>query len=843
MSRTIFTIVLILLMFGGATAGIIKVPADYATIQAGINAAMTGDTVLVQPGTYTENISFIGKNIVLGSLFITTGLGTYIKNTIIDGSKIGSVVTIRSGEDSTTVLCGFTITNGYALCGGGIDCHEAYPRLSHLIVVDNIADDGYWLFTSGKGGGIHLRNSRATLDNLLLVKNQSSRWGGAVCVTDSKIKLNQVTIIGNKSEQGGGINFENDQGSSVINSIVWANQVQPVIVSGGAPSITYSDIEGGWIGEGNININPFFFDQEQGDYYLADCSPCIGKGTIKVQSFKDLAGNPRPDPPGSMPDLGAYENHLSNPKTGSNITVDVDTLNFGKLFIGDSSRIQLRVRNTGLQDLLIFSVEANPKVFNVFPGFAGIDPMESDFFTVTFKPVDAVRYEGSLILNSNDSDQSQLLINMIGQGLRPPKIWVEPDSLFITLAQGTISNQILTVSNQGYSDLVVAVYPGKSNHSYALQFDGIDDYVEVPNDPSLNLSIGTTIETWVNISTTDGAHTFVAKWNDNTNDYSYIFKDWDESDKLSIELSKNFHNDLCALQSRSPLPLDTWIHVATTFDGQAVKLYMNGQEENTSIVQGTIRNSQTDLIIGALYAGEGILQHLRGMMDEIRIWNYARSPEEINDFMYTELAGSEPGLAAYWRFNEGIGDSTFDNSLNENNGKLYGNMDWVQSEVPLGNYWMTCTPQKCICKPNSSQQIFVSIDATKISANHYDANIMITSNDPSQSIVYIPIKLDVITPLEQGFNSALPRSFELHQNYPNPFNPSTTIEFALPKSAFVTLKVYNLLGEEVATVVAEKRAAGWYKYTWNVRELASGVYLYRLEADDFVQSKKLILMR
>jgi hypothetical protein len=88
-----------------------------------------------------------------------------------------------------------------------------------------------------------------------------------------------------------------------------------------------------------------------------------------------------------------------------------------------------------------------------------------------------------------------------------------------------------------------------------------------------------------------------------------------------------------------------------------------------------------------------------------------------------------------------------------------------------------------------------------------------------------------------------PEGFELLQNYPNPFNPSTTIEFALPKSAFVTLKVYNLLGEEVATLMAEQQSAGIHKLNWDARGLASGVYLYRLEAGEFVQVKKLILMR
>jgi hypothetical protein len=85
--------------------------------------------------------------------------------------------------------------------------------------------------------------------------------------------------------------------------------------------------------------------------------------------------------------------------------------------------------------------------------------------------------------------------------------------------------------------------------------------------------------------------------------------------------------------------------------------------------------------------------------------------------------------------------------------------------------------------------------------------------------------------------------YVLHQNYPNPFNPTTTIEFSIPKSEFVTLKVYNILGEEVATLVSEKLTAGKYKYDWDAGRLASGVYLYRIQVGDFVEAKKMILMR
>ena len=90
---------------------------------------------------------------------------------------------------------------------------------------------------------------------------------------------------------------------------------------------------------------------------------------------------------------------------------------------------------------------------------------------------------------------------------------------------------------------------------------------------------------------------------------------------------------------------------------------------------------------------------------------------------------------------------------------------------------------------------------------------------------------------------SLPEQFMLSQNYPNPFNPSTTIEFALPHAGFVTLKVYNVLGEEVATLIAGDHPAGTFKATWDASEMPSGVYFYRLTAGNYVQTKTMVLFR
>ncbi len=89
----------------------------------------------------------------------------------------------------------------------------------------------------------------------------------------------------------------------------------------------------------------------------------------------------------------------------------------------------------------------------------------------------------------------------------------------------------------------------------------------------------------------------------------------------------------------------------------------------------------------------------------------------------------------------------------------------------------------------------------------------------------------------------VPNKFELSQNYPNPFNPSTKISWQSPVGSWQTLKVYDVLGNEVATLVNEEKPAGSYEVTFEASQFASGMYLYRLQAGSFVKTMKMILLR
>ncbi|MGD0036355.1 MAG: T9SS type A sorting domain-containing protein [Bacteroidota bacterium] len=99
------------------------------------------------------------------------------------------------------------------------------------------------------------------------------------------------------------------------------------------------------------------------------------------------------------------------------------------------------------------------------------------------------------------------------------------------------------------------------------------------------------------------------------------------------------------------------------------------------------------------------------------------------------------------------------------------------------------------------------------------------------------------TDIEKDRTSLRPDAFKLGQNFPNPFNPTTTISFDIPFQTYVSIKIYNLIGQEVATIMSGNMAAGGYTKIWNAAAMPSGVYFYRLQTGSFTDIKKLVILK
>jgi predicted outer membrane repeat protein len=335
-------------------ANIINVPGDHPNIQAAITASSTGDTILVQPATYNEHINFNGKAITVGSLFLTTADENYISSTIINGSGTGSCVKFNSGETSASVLSGFTLTNGYAYYGAGINCYSgSSPTLSYLDISNNNGHAG----DSYGGGLVCMDGSSPICSNLTFTDNYANEGGGVWCHNNGDATFSECVFSGNNSSHGGAMQisysdpvidhslfYEND--SPFGGAVYVFNYSSPEFINctfsentstyGGAfycsdlggqptitncilwndvcsynleifatssiypPIVTYSDIENGssqsWFSTGCIDSDPLFEDPSNDNYHLTASSPCID------------AGDPAspPDPDGSVADMGAF---------------------------------------------------------------------------------------------------------------------------------------------------------------------------------------------------------------------------------------------------------------------------------------------------------------------------------------------------------------------------------------------------------------------------------------------------------------------------------------------------------------------------------------------------------
>jgi predicted outer membrane repeat protein len=233
-------IIPLLLYCSMTSATIIDVPADYTSIQAGIDASSDDDTVLVQPGTYDENINFNGHNIVLGSLFLTTEDTSYISQTIIDGDSLGSVVIFENSEDSTTAIIGFTIYNGLAERGAGIKCvNNAMCRIADNHIINNMPLLSSW---QNHGSGIYCYYSSPAILNNIIINNGVNEdledfylTGGAIYCEYSFSLIQGNVILNNSAKSGSAI--YSDKSSTRI----YENTIQSNNSDGSAVSLLFAD--------------------------------------------------------------------------------------------------------------------------------------------------------------------------------------------------------------------------------------------------------------------------------------------------------------------------------------------------------------------------------------------------------------------------------------------------------------------------------------------------------------------------------------------------------------------------------------------------------------------------
>ncbi len=463
-----------------AVAAVINVPLDFPTIQQAVSAAGLLDTVLVAPGVYQENVMVLGKSITLASHYLLDGNPAHVLNTVIDASQPTHPDTASAvilDHSASGVLCGFTLTGGtgtrwfdvsdgnFFREGGGVLTEGGSPTIRDNVIIGNRATDKSTTTSAGGGG---LRSGFGLGAGVSIVHNvfayNEGLYGGAVVLFHNPGSFRNNIVYRNRGGQdfgGGGVWYAASVGTStfsnndyidnhsttdggglliwnataiVINSIARGNTAitgpQIRLRSGAAAStVTYSDVQGGFTGTGNIDIDPLF---DGPLFYLQGASPCIDTGDpAPALNDPEDTGNPGMALPPALgtvhSDMGAAGGPDAAPFPDFNSPqgyLEPDTLNFDTVAVDSAGLLQavLGKLQFGIVpvDSVRFAGDASLSALDIpdLIGPLGSGPLDS--FSVQWVPVTYGPLAATLLLYHGDVSATNPLTAVV-RGHAPGK--------------------------------------------------------------------------------------------------------------------------------------------------------------------------------------------------------------------------------------------------------------------------------------------------------------------------------------------------------------------------------------------------------------------------------------
>lgn len=220
----------------------------------------------------------------------------------------------------------------------------------------------------------------------------------------------------------------------------------------------------------------------------------------------------------------------------------------------------------------------------------------------------------------------------------------------------------------------------------ALSFDGRDDYVIVPDNPSLDLKNGFTSAAWIYLQEYTGWASIVTK-GDKPNINNYAVQQSEPFDSLYHTMFGRLRFSGCTStsaplpESQTTLSLRTWHFVLVSFDGLQIRFYTDGKPDGARDVRGPLCTNDKPLYIGVDFPLT--TEYWHGAIDELRIWNTAIPENQVQDVMKGSQSMFDPWLVGYWTFDEGSGSVAYDRSPYGNNGTLIGDPVWIRSGTPV----------------------------------------------------------------------------------------------------------------------------------------------------------------
>ena len=535
--------------------------------------------------------------------------------------------------------------------------------------------------------------------------------------------------------------------------------------------------------------------------------------------------------------MARYFSYLSN-DPDPHIWASTDELDFGIQYLNYPETITFNIRNLGYIDLDITSISVTGDGFS-YEGATSFSLVwgETTEIEAIFTSLNTGTFSGTLSIESNDPDLNPLLIDLNGECVLPPEIDVTPEELITIVPPGETDYDILTIFNNGASDLTYQISATETTSGTCS------------TNPFQPVKRGSTVP---GILDRDNSSTYPAYLGLITSlrDSVLIFAD-DMESGINGWITEMYGGAPDDLWHQSELncnsPTHSWwcgIEGGTT--------YATGNQINTAVISPVIdltvidttvtlqffENYDTEpgydnCMVDVTTNGGTSWTPLRGTAGNAPSGSSGGWISTVLDI--TQFAGNEIQIRFYF--------DTIDGIINDYSGWFFDDVLIYFEGVP----WLPIEPNSGTILAGQSANITVTYDASNLVEGEYTADIIITSNDPAEPEVVIPVTLTVgYVNAEQEISTVVTK---LQGNYPNPFNPTTTISFSVAQtSSFVNLEVFNIKGQKVKKLLGEILPAGNHTIVWNGKDengkaVASGVYFYKMNADKFISTKKMILMK
>ena len=239
-----------------------------------------------------------------------------------------------------------------------------------------------------------------------------------------------------------------------------------------------------------------------------------------------------------------------------------------------------------------------------------------------------------------------------------------------------------------------------------LEFDGEDDFINLGKKPEFKIEKTVTLEAWIycqNQRRRTGILTNVFDTTDTESGYGLLL---DGKSGIFFALKTPDKRIRYLSSQANSLSLNQWHHIAATYDGQEMKVYIDGEEKNSKSVSDEVihYDPENDLLIGA-YQDNNETYPFQGKITDVRLWQICRTQKQIQDAMHQRLQGNEAGLMGYWSLQEGSGNQATDQTSQGNHGIING-ATWGQAELPINGAKSTVKvgENKTMAKSNKSSK-------------------------------------------------------------------------------------------------------------------------------------------